>query len=140
MNKSKDGEPSVDPTSARFWAEANERRLVVQKCRKCAKHQFYPRPFCTACESTSLDWVTVCGTGVIYSMTVTRVQVLPELSPPYVVALVDLDEGPRLLTNIIGGSCKIGDRVRLAWRSREGAPPLPVFELLQSDSEVAAFC
>jgi len=64
-------------------------------------------------------------------MTVTRVQLLPELPPPYVVALVELDEGPRLLTNIVGAPCKIGDRVRLAWRTREGAPPLPVFEVLQ---------
>lgn len=79
-----------------------------------------------------MNWVSARGTGKVYSMTVTRVQVLPELTPPYIVALVDLDEGPRMLTNIVGQECKIGDRVQLAWRDREDGPPLPIFELSDS--------
>jgi uncharacterized OB-fold protein len=54
--------------------------------------------------------------------------VVDELPPPYQLALVDLDEGARLLSNIEGQTVAIGDRVRLAWRAREGLPPLPVFE------------
>jgi uncharacterized OB-fold protein len=117
-----------DPTTASFWAAARERRLTVQRCRACGHHQFYPRPHCLSCESADLDWVGVKGTGRIYSMTTTQVQVYPEMVPPYVVALVDLSEGPRLLTNIVGAACRIGDEVRVTWRERKDAPPLPVFE------------
>ena len=51
----------------------------------------------------------------------------PELAPPYVIAVVTLDEGPRLSTNIVDGVTGIGDRVRVVWRDREDAPPYPVF-------------
>jgi hypothetical protein len=122
------GESFGDPTTAPFWAAARERRLTVQRCRACGHHQFYPRPFCLVCESAELEWVAVKGTGRVYSMTITHVQIYPDMVPPYVVALVDLSEGPRLLTNIVGGPCRIGDEVRVTWRERADAPPLPVFE------------
>ena len=51
------------------------------------------------------------------------------LTPPYLLALVDVDEGPRLLTNIDAAAASIGDRVIVAWRARDGLPPLPVFTL-----------
>jgi uncharacterized OB-fold protein len=56
------------------------------------------------------------------------VPVQPELPPPYFVAIVELSEGPRLLTNILGESVRIGQAVRLVWRRRDPLPPLPVFE------------
>jgi uncharacterized OB-fold protein len=59
---------------------------------------------------------------------VTHIPTGPGFEPPYPVALVELDEGPRMLTNIVNGEAAMGDRVRLAWKEREGAPPLPVFE------------
>ena len=74
-----------------------------------------------------MEWVEAAGTGTIYSVTTVRIPVVDELQPPYFLALVDLDEGPRLLTNIDGDSARIGDRVTLAWRSRNGLPPLPIF-------------
>lgn len=117
-----------DPTTAPFWAAARQHRLVVQRCRSCGHHQFYPRPHCLSCEAAGLDWVEVTGRGTIYALTTTRVQVYPDLAPPYLVALVDLEEGPRLLTNIVTAPCVIGDRVSLTWRARADAPPLPVFE------------
>lgn len=75
-----------------------------------------------------MEWVESAGIGVVYSLTTVRIPVVDELKPPYILALVDLDEGPRLLTNIEGGDPRIGDRVTLAWRSRDGLPPLPVFK------------
>ena len=60
-------------------------------------------------------------------MTTVHRQVSPDLPAPYVNALVQLDEGPRLLTTLVGGPCAIGDRVRVRWQERTGAPPLPVF-------------
>jgi uncharacterized OB-fold protein len=75
-----------------------------------------------------LEWVEVAGTGTIYSVTTVRIPVIEDLTPPYFLALVDLDEGPRLLTNIEGPRASIGDRVRVDWRSRGGLPPLPIFK------------
>lgn len=117
----------ADPTTEAFWQACLERRLVVQRCTDCGHHQFYPRPFCLSCEATSLAWVEAKGTGTVYSLTTVRLPVVEELPPPYQLALVDLDEGPRLLTNIEGGPVEIGDRVAVTWRTRDGLPPLPIF-------------
>ena len=66
------------------------------------------------------------GLGTIYSMTTVRRQASPDFPAPYVNALVELDEGPRLLTTIVGGPCAIGDRVRVTWKDRgRGAAPAP---------------
>lgn len=119
---------AADPTTEPFWQACAEGRLTVQRCTACGSHQFYPRPFCLSCEATSLEWVEVSGSGAIYSLTTVRIPVIDELPPPYLLALVDLDEGPRLLTNIEARSASIGDRVKVAWRQRAGLPPLPVFE------------
>lgn len=120
-------ETIADPTTEPFWRACAERRLVVQRCGDCGRHQFYPRPFCLACQSLAVEWVESKGEGTIYSLTTVRIPVTPELPPPYQVAIVELAEGPRLLTNIQGEGASIGDRVRLAWRERDGLPPLPVF-------------
>lgn len=118
---------AADPTTEPFWQACIEHRLLVQKCTSCDAHQFYPRPFCLKCEETALEWVEAAGAGTIYSVTTVRMPVVPELDPPYLLALVDLDEGPRLLTNIEADTANIGDRVKLFWRERRGLPPLPVF-------------
>jgi uncharacterized protein len=109
---------TADPMTQEFWAAASEHRLLVQRCAECGHHQFYPRPFCLACTSRRVTWQQVCGSGSVYSMTTVRIQVHPELPPPYVVALVELDEGPRLLTNVVG-PCAIGDRVHVCWEHRD---------------------
>jgi uncharacterized OB-fold protein len=116
-----------DPLSAPFWAAAKRREFVLQRCVACGARQFYPRPFCLRCNAAELSWVTSTGRGTIYSQTTVHVPVIPELPPPYVVALVQLDDGPRYTAGIVGGPSAIGDRVRLAWRERDGRPPLPVF-------------
>jgi hypothetical protein len=74
-----------------------------------------------------VEWVPAAGTGTVHAATTVHMQVLPELEPPYVVALVELDEGPRLVTNLVEPAPAIGDRVELRWRERSDAPPLPVF-------------
>jgi uncharacterized OB-fold protein len=116
-----------DPISAPFWAAASRYEFVLQRCSECQAYQFYPRPFCLKCGSAEVSWVPASGNGTIYSQTTVHVAVLPELPPPYVVALVELDEGPRFTGGIVGGPSTIGGRVHLAWREREGQPPLPVF-------------
>jgi uncharacterized protein len=118
---------AADPTTEPFWNACADGRLLVQRCTACGVHQFYPRPFCLSCESTTLEWTETKGTGTIYSITTVRLPVTPDLTPPYLLALVDLDEGPRLLTNIEASVASIGDRVSVSWRPRQGLPPLPVF-------------
>lgn len=119
----------ADPTTEPFWQAARERRLVVQRCTSCGAHQFYPRPFCLACSGLALEWVAASGHAIVYSKTTVRIPVVEELTPPYVVAIVVLDEGPRLTTNLVGDDIGIGDRVSVTWRERAGLPPLPVFQL-----------
>jgi hypothetical protein len=117
-----------DPLSRPFWAAATRRVLAMQRCAACRAYQFYPRPFCLACGHDALAWEPAAGTGVVYALTEVHMAPGPEFKPPYVVAVVELDEGPRLVTNIVGGAAAIGDRVRVAWRDRAAAPPLPLFE------------
>lgn len=109
----------TDPTTVPWWRAAGKRRLLVQRCESCGAHQLYPRPFCLRCESRDVAWVESLGQGCVYSQTTVRVPVVSWLTPPYVVALVELDEGPRLLTNLVGPACSIGDRVEVCWDVRD---------------------
>lgn len=120
--------PLGDPTHEPFWEAASRGVLVVQRCGSCGHHQFYGRPICLRCDSDSVAWVPVQGHGTVYSATRVRRSWAPDVEVPYAVAIVELDEGPRLVTNIVNGDAKIGDRVRVAWRTRPGLPPVPVFE------------
>lgn len=115
-----------DALTAPFWSATRRHELAIQQCTSCNATQFYPRPFCVKCYSDQVEWVVTAGTGVVYSRTIVQIALLPELDPPYAVALIDLDEGPRILANLIDGS-GIGDRVAVRWRSRGDQPPLPVF-------------
>jgi uncharacterized OB-fold protein len=119
-----------DALTAPFWEAAREGRLVVQRCASCGRHQFYPRPFCLGCGEGELEWVDATGTATVYSITTVRMKVLPELDPPYDVALVELDEGPRFLGRVTTPGTAIGDRVAVAWESG-GVQPLIVFERLE---------
>jgi len=120
-------EPYGDPLTVPFWEAARRRQLLIQRCSTCGNHQFYPRPFCIGCQSDGIEWVPAAGTGTVYTRTTVNVEIAPDLKPPYVVAVVELDEGPRLTTNLTDPELRIGDRVRVSWREREDAPPFPIF-------------
>lgn len=92
-----------EPDSATYLEALKEGRLVVQRCDSCAHHQLYGRALCTNC-GADVEWVDASGLGTVYSWTVIRQNHSRPWSEmlPYVVALVDLDEGPRLMTNIVG--------------------------------------
>lgn len=108
----------MDAETERFWtALRDERQLLLRRCRTCGCHLDYPRVVCTSCYGGDLEWVRSLGTGTIHSFTVSHRQVGGfDLEAPYVVALIDLDEGARLLSNVVGsepGAVRIGDRVAL---------------------------
>ncbi|TAJ94328.1 MAG: Zn-ribbon domain-containing OB-fold protein [Gammaproteobacteria bacterium] len=71
----------------------------IQKCESCGKHIYYPRSLCNHCGSPRLAWVKASGKGIVYSTSIVRQK--PEQGPDYNIALVDLEEGPRMLTRIV---------------------------------------
>ena len=96
--------PRPTPISQPFWDAAREGRLTIQRCAGCERYVFYPRPFCPLCESTDLTWKDVSGRATVYSYTIAR---RPTARPfvddvPYVIAIVELAEGPHMTTNIVG--------------------------------------
>jgi uncharacterized OB-fold protein len=127
--------PVPDFESAPFWAATLEDELVVQHCTSCGHHQLYGRSRCTNCHAATLEWIPVSGSGTVYSLTVIRQN--PSRSfrhlLPLVVALVDLDEGPRLMTNVVGcdpADVAIGARVRVVFEQVSDDAALPLFELV----------
>jgi uncharacterized protein len=113
--------PIVDADSAPYWQAAAQQRLVVQWCPVCARHQFYPRLLCRTCLGP-VEWLEASGQGSVYAFTVVRRAPAGfESSVPYVVALVDLDEGPRLMANVVGVTV---DRVAIGLRGRITFEPL----------------
>jgi uncharacterized OB-fold protein len=108
--------PAIDGESRSFWQAARERRLEIMRCRGCGKHFFYPRELCPFCHSDAPERVMASGRGTIYSFTIARRPAGPAFKAdvPYVVALVELEEGPRLMTNILTpdvASVRIGQKV-----------------------------
>jgi uncharacterized OB-fold protein len=126
--------PIPDAESAPFWSGTLDGKLLVQECSVCAKRQLYGRSLCTNCHSAALRWIESSGRGTIYSRTIIRQNPSRSFKHliPFVVALVDLDDGPRLMTNVVGTpaeAVQIGDRVRVVFEPVSDAAALPLFEL-----------
>ena len=98
-------QPQPDKDTAPFWDGARERRLVVQQCTKCGTHRFPPSAYCAKCQSTEHKWIDTKGRGKVYSWIVVEHPIPGDVyrgDVPYVVALIELDEGVRLVSNIVG--------------------------------------
>lgn len=95
--------PTPDSETEAFWDGANEHRLVIKHCNACGEHHFYPRPFCPHCWSDDVEWFEASGRASLYTWSVVHVNDLPPFHDrvPYVAALVDLEEGPRMMTNVV---------------------------------------
>lgn len=95
--------PVPTPETLRFWTGCEAGELWIQRCEQCGQHFFYPRPHCPACASTAVEWVRVSGAARLESYVLSH---LPapgyEAEVPYAIAIVQLREGPRMLTNIVG--------------------------------------
>lgn len=98
--------PTPTPTreTQPYWDGCKNHELRIQKCGQCGHHQFYPRLYCTACMSDHLEWVTAAGRGTVLSYTTVYRPVTRAFAAdvPYVVALITLDEGPQMMSNIVG--------------------------------------
>jgi len=93
--------PKPTPTSQPFWDAARRHQLSLQRCAACGKFIYYPRERCPHCFSDKLGWESVSGRGKVYSYTVVRRASSRAFAEPYVLAMVELDEGPRMTTNIV---------------------------------------
>ena len=126
--------PVPTPESAPYWQGCRESQLLLQRCGACGRHQFYPRAICTACSSASLSWAPASGRGRVKSYTVIRRAVSAAYEPdvPYVVALIELAEGPTLMSNIVDAPLehvRIGAPVRVRFDAWSDDMRLPVFLL-----------
>ena len=87
-----------------YWEGCKQHELRIQQCAACGHSQFYPRLYCTACMSERVEWVTASGHGTVLSFTIVYRPVTQAFAAdvPYVVALITLDEGPQLMSNVVG--------------------------------------
>ena len=127
-------QPVSNADSQAYWAAARERRLLIRRCKSCGALHFMPRYLCPECWSDELEWIDAQGGGTVHSFTIIRRASSAAFAPrvPYVVALIELDEGPRMMSNVLGSdalSVAIGDRVALTFEYRGNGALLPQFQL-----------
>ncbi len=109
--------PEATELTAPYWEGLEQGELRLQRCEDCGAYQYPPESFCRACPSERLEWRAVEGGGSVYSFIVVRQRYLPAFGDliPYNVAIVELDEGPRVIANLLdvdNEAIEIGMRVR----------------------------
>jgi uncharacterized OB-fold protein len=120
--------PVADAVTQPFWDGVAEGVLRLQRCGDCDRCIYYPRAVCPSCMTSDLEWVDASGRGVVHSFTVVH-RAPPDYrdEAPYAVALVDLDEGVRMMTRLVDvepAAVRVGLLVEVAIR---GEPRLPYF-------------
>ncbi len=133
--------PDVANVDRAFWEEVQKGNFVLQKCQDCGRLQFLPRPACINCFSRNLGWQRSEGIGRIYSFTEVYVPVRPaprkqveESGIPIIFAAIDLDDGVRALSEIVGSRAdeiQIGDRVQVSFEKAGTDFQLPKFRLVK---------
>jgi hypothetical protein len=93
-------EPKPTPETAHFWDGTREGELRLQRCRTCGDAYFPPQPVCPRCASDDVEVFRASGRGTLHTYVVNH-RAAPGFHPPYVLAVVQLDEGPRMLTNLV---------------------------------------
>lgn len=113
--------PQPTPEMAPFWEAARQHRLVVQRCRGCGRYRFPARDQCSQCLAREAEWVPVSGRGTVFSYAVMHQVYHPGFAGevPYALVVIELEEGARLLSNLVG--CPV-EEVRV------GMPVEVVFE------------
>jgi uncharacterized OB-fold protein len=114
--------PFVLPEVKPYWDGTAEGKLLLPRCTECQTLIWFPRPFCPSCASTSVEWIQASGRGTVYSYTINR-RGVADMSAyrnvgEYVLAYVELEEGPRIMTNVVDcepTSVRIGQPVELVF-------------------------
>lgn len=126
-------DPMITEDNEFFWEAAADHRLVAQRCSGCGVFRHPPRPRCPHCGSFDVEVVELAGTGTVYSWAVLHHPQNPAFDYPIPAALVDLDEGIRLLSNVIGleGQPAIGMRVEVDFAPTATGGAVPVFRAVE---------
>lgn len=131
-------ETAADEHTRPFWEAARQDRLVVPRCKSCGTFRLPPNAICYQCQSEGVDWIELAGTGTVFSFTVIRHPLHPDLAHvvPYVSAIVELDgtqgEGARMLANIIDcepEELEIGSKVAITFEHVNDDMSTPRFRL-----------
>lgn len=113
------------PETLEFWRNAGQGIFVVPRCKACGKVHWHPRAHCPFCHSADVAWEPSAGKGTLYSFSIVR-----RKDAPYLLAYVQIDEGPILMTNIVDcalDEARIGMPVRVAFRPAAQGRQVPVF-------------
>jgi uncharacterized protein len=124
--------PTPDAETQPFWDAAKEHTLLLRRCADCGKAHFYPRRFCPSCWSADVSWEAAGGGATLYTWSVVYANDLPPFGErvPYVAAVVDLDEGPRMMTNVVDcepDALQVGMKLTVAFEARTDDVTVPVF-------------
>jgi uncharacterized OB-fold protein len=114
-----------------YWDAAREGRLVTQQCAQCGRLRHPPRPMCPECHSLEFEIADVSGDGVVYSYAILHHPQNPAFEYPVLAALIDLDEGVRVLSNLVDvdpHDIRIGMRVTVDFRPTRHVGAVPVFK------------
>ena len=126
-------EPPAAAEAQPFWDATRDRRLVLPWCTECERPFWYPRPVCPRCLRPDIDWRQASGRGEVYAVSVMHRPGNPTMQGrvPYAVALVDLEEGVRIMSNVVGAApeeVKVGMPVTVTWEQLSDGRHLPLFE------------
>jgi uncharacterized protein len=125
--------PRRTPETEEFWAATAEHKLLLRRCDDCGNPIWYPRAFCPDCGTFETSWSEASGRGTVYAFTVVHRSNLEgyRQASPYVVAYVELEEGPRIMTNIVGcepDEVRVGLPVRVVFHDTGEGSALFRFE------------
>ncbi len=121
--------PPLTQSSRPFYDGCNQNELRLQYCSTCRIYQFYPRSVCHSCGQDSLSWIKASGRATLSSFTVVRRSLTEAYEAPYTVILALLEEGPMMMSQLIGeaGHCAIGDSLLVDFVEWGGEVKLPLF-------------
>lgn len=125
-------EPPVSEAGAPYWEATREGRFVLPWCAACGRPHWYPREVCPHCLADAIEWRPASGRGVVYAASTMPRPAMPMLAGrvPYVVALVELEEGVRMMTNVVDvdpADVRVGMAVELCWEDLSDGRRLAVF-------------
>lgn len=124
--------PLIDAESQPYWDATRDGRLLIKRCADCGKAHHYPRELCPHCHSERVSWEDASGRATVYTYTIARRPAGPAFKAdcPYVLALVELAEGPRMMTRLVDiapEAVRIGMSVQLSFAQPAERIRLPCF-------------